>query len=343
MFRLTTMLTTDNPEISIIIPSFNRAGIIQETLNSIIKQSFINWECIIVDDGSSDNTESIINEIISKDNRFKFFKRPSQMRKGANSCRNYGFEQSEGKFIVWFDSDDLMHFDYLQSHLSNLRQAEYNYSICRSKWLTLGGELVDGFRSSNLSSRDIINDYIQFNSFWPINAVCYKREFLENHRLKFDESLQQSQEYDFHVKVLSVDSNYGIIDKQLITIVASENSVSYSETNAHAKSVSSLIVKRRFLSNADRLGLSLKTKYFVLSDMHRIFQQQTTKRNFKTSMYAAFIYLASHFEDKRIAKGFFYRHLLPLLVVSLSYNLTGKGYALFKKSNTFKTLNSNGQ
>lgn len=71
--------------ISIIIPTFNRAHIILKTLDSISTQTYLNWECIIVDDGSTDNTEEVLLSYCSNDSRFKFFKRPSNLISRPNS------------------------------------------------------------------------------------------------------------------------------------------------------------------------------------------------------------------------------------------------------------------
>ena len=65
-----------NPLVSIIIPTYNRAHLIKETLDSVLTQTYTNWECIIVDDGNSDNTEEVINSYIAKDQRFKYCHRP---------------------------------------------------------------------------------------------------------------------------------------------------------------------------------------------------------------------------------------------------------------------------
>ncbi|MFT5892137.1 MAG: glycosyltransferase involved in cell wall biosynthesis, partial [Dokdonia sp.] len=100
-------------KISIIIPAYNREAIIGETLRSIQKQTFTNWECIVVDDGSSDATFQVVTAFAKADSRIKLHKRPEQLLKGANACRNYGFEMSEGAYVNWFDSDDLM----LETHL----------------------------------------------------------------------------------------------------------------------------------------------------------------------------------------------------------------------------------
>ena len=94
--------------ISIIIPTYNRAHLIGETLDSIVAQTYSNWECIVVDDGSTDTTAEVMREYVKKDSRFQYHQRPENKLKGPNSCRNYGFELSKGEYIKWFDSDDVM-------------------------------------------------------------------------------------------------------------------------------------------------------------------------------------------------------------------------------------------
>jgi len=331
-------MSNNDPLVSIIIPTYNRTAIIVRTLDSLLEQTYSNWECLVVDDGSEDSTESTINKYTLKDSRFRFFKRPYNRLKGANACRNYGFELSKGDYIIWFDSDDIMHPNFLESQIENLEKHNLNYSICKSKWLTIEGKLLDGFRSSELNSINPINDYIQFSVFWPINAVCYRRTFLDKHALQFDETLQQSQEYDFHVKVLHVDRNYGIVDRELITIVASEESISYSGINYIPKTESSLKVRKRFLANNKKYDLNISTKQFLLHDIHRIFQQTTMKRLRIISIYSAYIYLHSHLLDRAIFKKYFFKHVIPVISICISYNLFGIGYKLFKKSNTFKYI-----
>lgn len=103
--------------VSIIIPVYNRAHLIPETLSSVLNQTYSNWECIIVDDGSSDDIETAIHQFISKETRFRFYSRPSNKRKGANSCRNFGVENSKGDFFLFLDSDDLLKRECLEKRL----------------------------------------------------------------------------------------------------------------------------------------------------------------------------------------------------------------------------------
>jgi glycosyltransferase involved in cell wall biosynthesis len=82
--------------VSIIIPLYNRENLILETLESIKVQTYSNFECIIVDDGSTDNGIKLVKNFLNDDNRFKLFERPSNVKKGGNSCRNIGFLKSSG-------------------------------------------------------------------------------------------------------------------------------------------------------------------------------------------------------------------------------------------------------
>ena len=81
----------NQPKISILIPVYNREFLVAETLQSIADQTYTNWECILVDDGSTDNTEAVVEGFIEEDSRFQYFKRPDTMPKGGNVCRNIAF------------------------------------------------------------------------------------------------------------------------------------------------------------------------------------------------------------------------------------------------------------
>lgn len=109
-----------NPFFSIIIPTYNRANMLTETLQSVKNQIFKDWECIIVDDGSTDNTKELINNWIEQDSRFKYVYQDNAERSVA---RNNGIENAKGKYICFLDSDD----KYLDTHLNEL------YKFLRSK------------------------------------------------------------------------------------------------------------------------------------------------------------------------------------------------------------------
>ena len=96
--------------VSIIVPCYNQAIYLTECLNSVLNQTYSNWECLIIDDGSPDNTFEIANLFIEKDKRFKYFKKENG---GLSSARNFGIKQSFGEFILPLDADDKIHQDYI--------------------------------------------------------------------------------------------------------------------------------------------------------------------------------------------------------------------------------------
>lgn len=324
--------------VSIIIPTYNRAAIIGKTLKSVSAQIHTNWECLVVDDGSTDNTFEAIEQFTRKDERFKYLQRPAGKPKGANACRNFGLETALGEYVVFFDSDDVMYPYFLEEQLKNLKEVNANYSICNCEWLTISGKVLNGFHGGTIESDDRINDYISFKSFWPIHSVMYVCDFLKINKLYFDESLQQSQEYDFHVRVMQVDDNYAILNNTLVKVIASENSISYSSKNAFAKAYSSLRVRHSFLKNKP-LNLKSKTCIYLLHDMHRIFLQQTQAENKKASFYAAYYYLISHFYRREILRKYFLKHVFFVLLSVVAFTISNRGYLFLKKSNTFNYFN----
>jgi glycosyltransferase involved in cell wall biosynthesis len=122
------------PLVSIIIPTYNRVHLIKETLNSVAAQTYQNWECIIIDDGSTDETKIVIEGYVKIDNRFKYYRRPDEKQKGANSCRNYGFELSSGEYINWFDDDDIMLKNFLEEKIK-LFTSEIDLVICSGEYV----------------------------------------------------------------------------------------------------------------------------------------------------------------------------------------------------------------
>lgn len=101
------------PTVSVIVPCFNQGNFLAETLSSVEAQTLQSWECIIVNDGSTDNTEAVATEWAGRDNRFKYYSKPNG---GLSSARNFGLERATGEFIQFLDSDDLIENRKLDIH-----------------------------------------------------------------------------------------------------------------------------------------------------------------------------------------------------------------------------------
>jgi glycosyltransferase involved in cell wall biosynthesis len=106
----------DNPLVSIIMPTYNRAGYISETIACIIAQTYTNWELLIIDDGSTDETETIVAK--HADNRIKYYRFD---RTGiTGKLKNFGIRESKGELIAFMDSDDLWPVDKLEKQVAAL-------------------------------------------------------------------------------------------------------------------------------------------------------------------------------------------------------------------------------
>jgi len=203
--------------VSIIIPTYNRSCLLGATLESILAQTYNNWECIVVDDGSIDYTEELMHFYCEKDNRIQFHPRPVRKLKGANACRNYGFELSKGKYIQWFDSDDLMVPEFLEIKVKAMEENEIDFVI--SKAANFQDPNVDNIISENLG-------YYRFEKFeithynyvvQKVNWLTYdflgKWELCE--RVKFNERLKSAQERNFFSRITCYSVKAKVLDVYL--------------------------------------------------------------------------------------------------------------------------------
>lgn len=108
------------------MPSYNTASFIKESIESVIGQTYTNWELIIVDDCSTDNTEVVVSEF--KDKRIKFFK--NSKNEGAAFSRNFAIKNASGKWIAFLDSDDIWKNTKLEKQIAFMEKNDYHFSYC---------------------------------------------------------------------------------------------------------------------------------------------------------------------------------------------------------------------
>lgn len=111
--------------VSIIMPSYNTAKYISDSINSVLYQTYKNWELIIVDDCSTDNTDEAVKPFLS-DNRIRYIK--NEKNSGAAVSRNYALREAKGKWIAFLDSDDLWEKDKLEKQISFMEKNGYKFS-----------------------------------------------------------------------------------------------------------------------------------------------------------------------------------------------------------------------
>lgn len=187
-------------KVAILLATSNRQHLIVQTLDSIKQQSFSNWECIIVDDFSTDRTKEVVEEYTKSDSRFKFFQKPPGMNKGLSASRNYGLELIKARveldFIQFFDDDDLMHPEKLRLQVKSLvENPKADFSLCGPKNFRDLSEITwnesfDRINTKNLSFGEAyLVGEIRFVAQVPLFRYQYAKNF------KFDEDFFYAEEW----------------------------------------------------------------------------------------------------------------------------------------------------
>lgn len=142
--------------VSIIVPCYNQAQYLDEALQSVLDQTYTDWECIIVNDGSPDNTEEVAKKWLQLDSRFKYI---YQGNAGLSAARNVGISSAKGEFILPLDSDDKIGKDYLRLALGKFREdSNLKVIYCRADYFgTKSGEWhLEEFSLAKLAVRNVI-------------------------------------------------------------------------------------------------------------------------------------------------------------------------------------------
>ncbi|SEO49302.1 Glycosyltransferase involved in cell wall bisynthesis [Flavobacterium sp. CF108] len=312
------------PLISIIIPAYNRASLIGETLDSILVQTYKNWECIVVDDGSVDNTENIVAEYVKKDNRFQFYRRPETMNKGANSCRNYGFSLSKGEWIKWLDSDDLMYIDTMaiESRLIN------GYSnIVLSPLVLYDFGKKEEIKKSNIFSSNLIHDYFIAKVALYVSGPLWERKFLNKQEYLFDEKISNVDDWDFNMRMLYKKPIIRYNEKPTILYRMHDNSLSNEIRKGN---------KIEIISVLNALEKHLKLIKINKITPYKPLLQYTIKY-YKTTIYNSLLanknysfYIYSRLVKIHFFNFYNFKELAKVSLGFLVYKVCNKGYVFFK-------------
>lgn len=237
------------PLISIVVPVFNAQNTLKLTVNSVLNQTYKNFECILVNDASTDDSKKILENIVLHDKRFNLINNKKNI--GVTSSRNKGIAKAKGKYICFLDSDDIWRPDFLDSHLK-FRDKNPNVAITYSPYH------VFYKKNSNIKGYEVI----------PPNRVDKKNIFFKNHipllTVMLDMEMigeiifPQLRPEDYYLWVELIQ-NRGFIAKSLETFTAY-----YRVSSTQRSSNKFLAIKRLyklFMNNTKNIIISL---FFIL-------------------------------------------------------------------------------
>lgn len=188
------------PLVSIITPTYNRAYIIGSTIRSVLDQDYINWEHIIVDDGSTDDTRQI--SLSFNEPRIKYV---NQKNKGPAAARNRGLEIAEGEWIAYLDSDNELFVNYLKVMMDKISRADSAvFAIPRSKRtleLYQNGKMIEYIDdSADFPDELTTSDLGLRTHHFDINGFIHSRAVIEA-GIKYDESMRSFEDWEFALQI----------------------------------------------------------------------------------------------------------------------------------------------
>ncbi|HSR19164.1 MAG TPA: glycosyltransferase family 2 protein [Ignavibacteriaceae bacterium] len=213
------MNIVEYPFISVIIPTLNRGEFIKKNIDCVLSQTYQNFEIIVVDDGSEDNTKEIINSI--EDNRIKYIKHPKNL--GAAAARNTGIKAACGKWIAFLDSDDIWDKTKLEKQAKVIPELTDDYAVVHC-----GLQYVDYTSGNNLTKRmsiGNINELVKKNlGIVPQTSTMVIRKDALLAVGLFDENLPAHQEAELGLRIAQ-NYKFRLIEETLVIVARNHKQI----------------------------------------------------------------------------------------------------------------------
>lgn len=210
----------NSPLVSVIIPCYNQGKYLTDAIESVLSQSHTNWECIIINDGSTDNTRDIALRYANAHSKIKYIEQPNR---GVSSARNLGLEEAKGNYIQFLDADDFITPEKLElqckslSNISGIRLSYCDYYYCDEN--DIQKEILKGLFPSHkfIMSNPLMDMAVRWEDDLSIPPHCFlfDARFFHEHHVRFDEELFNHEDWDCLMKILALNPVITFIDKKL--------------------------------------------------------------------------------------------------------------------------------
>src|SRR5690554_5759208 len=201
---------SSNPIISVIVPVYGVEKYIAKCLLSIQQQTFTDFECIVVDDGSPDSSTEIGRKAVGEDDRFIFVSKPNG---GLASARNFGLDRAKGDYIAFVDSDDWVESEFLELPYKNITRGHFDICIFGLNYIDEMGNILDKVypRKHIAENTDLLLTYSSIVELVSVSKL-YSKKHLENTR--FDEEILTYEDVTFSLRAM-FNSKITIINEAL--------------------------------------------------------------------------------------------------------------------------------
>lgn len=218
-----------NNFVTIIVPCYNQARYLPDALQSIYLQSHKNWECLIINDGSTDHTKEVAFEWNKKDSRFRVI---NKRNGGLSSARNAGLAESKGDYVQFLDADDIIHPEKFRLQLESINpEANYAISYC-DYFSSKENNLLEPFPYHISPAFKTKNYLIELINRWekslsiPCHCFLISNKILKENKIIFDETLKNHEDWDFWMTIFRYNPSVFYVPEQLATYRIHSSSMS---------------------------------------------------------------------------------------------------------------------
>ena len=209
-----------NPLVSVIVPCYNQGRFLGEALDSLINQTYTNWECIIVNDGSTDNTREIAQDYVNRDPRFHYIE---QENRGLSGARNRGLQEIKGRFVQLLDSDDAIAPTKFQKQLSIQNEDGLVVIYCNyffGKFDDISQKINRHFPKPKFVLKQLLWDIAarwETSLSIPCHCFLFDARFFIDHNIRFDEALPTHEDWDCWMQIFSLNLSLIFVPDELAT------------------------------------------------------------------------------------------------------------------------------
>ncbi|HDP76673.1 MAG TPA: glycosyltransferase family 2 protein [Mesotoga infera] len=253
--RLSTSATAqESVAVTVVVPAYNAERFIERTLKTIIAQQGVNFELIVVNDGSTDSTEDVASSVLNSAQNSATFSRIIRIENsGVSSARNMGLISARGEYVIFFDSDDLMSEDCLSSVHKKAREMKADILAFGFDIVDWNGQIISRFEdryqylSKPTDGRTVLLLMMKNKTWLWTGSVLYNTLFLRNHMLKYQLGATNGEDVEFTMKALFVAEQVAFEEQSLARSVIRNHSASRTSDYRHFHTVGSLRRLRKFL------------------------------------------------------------------------------------------------
>lgn len=242
--------------ISVIVPVYNAESFLDETLQSVLSQTYENWECIIVNDGSTDNTESIAKRWCKRDARFRYFYKENG---GLSSARNLGIKYSNADYIAFLDSDDVLTKNSLEIRINTILKENVDLVYSNAYRINYREYTKQLLRCVHTGKVEDISIFLEINQATPSTVLCRKKIIEDIGGFTWDKKAEDL--YCWLNLLLNNNSFYGI-ESPLVYYRILDHSMSASDRNC-TKEIIAIIEDLKLMLINSKVNYSKYLKLWV--------------------------------------------------------------------------------